>query len=63
MSRQCEICGKKAMNSNLVSHSNIKTKTLQQPNLFRLRLMIDGIFKRVRICAGCLKTHVKKAKA
>ncbi|MBQ2604381.1 MAG: 50S ribosomal protein L28, partial [Clostridia bacterium] len=25
MGKQCEICGKKAMVGNLVSHSNIKT--------------------------------------
>jgi len=59
MSRKCEMCGKKAMNSNLVSHSNIKTKTLQQPNLLNLKLLINGIMQKVKICTSCLKTYMK----
>ncbi|MFA5879581.1 MAG: 50S ribosomal protein L28 [Candidatus Margulisiibacteriota bacterium] len=61
MSRKCEVCGKKAMNSNLVSHSNIKTKTLQQPNLMNLKLLINGVLKKFKICTGCLKTHMKNS--
>lgn len=33
MSRICQISGKKANNANKVSHSNIKTKKVQNANL------------------------------
>lgn len=41
MSR-CELTGKKPVVKNLVSHSNIKTKTIAQPNVQKKR-----IFSRV----------------
>ena len=31
MPAQCEICGKQRQVANRVSHSNIKTKSIQQP--------------------------------
>ena len=33
MSKQCEFCGKKPQTGNYVSHSNIKTKRVFNPNL------------------------------
>lgn len=60
MSRKCKMCDKKALNSNLVSHSHRKTKTLQQPNLVNAKLLINGIKTKIRICTSCLKTHIKK---
>ena len=60
MSRQCEVCGKKPVVGNKVSHSNRKTKTRWFPNLSIKRLLLGGIFYKVRICAACLKTYTKK---
>ena len=38
MSRKCTFTGKRHNVANLVSHSNIKTKTIQRANLQRRRL-------------------------
>lgn len=60
MARMCEICGKKPVVGHKVSHSNIKTKIRWFPSLSIKKLLIDGIFKRVKICSACLKTYTKK---
>ena len=59
MSKQCEICGKKPMRGNNVSHSQRKTKTIWEPNLQVLHL--DG--KKTKLCTSCLRTSMKKVAA
>ena len=55
MSRQCEICGKKPMFGNNVSHSNNKTKRRWNPNLQSVRALVSGTPRRVKICTSCLQ--------
>ena len=56
MSMKCEICGKKRMVSHNVSHSNIKTKRVQRPNIRRVRAVVNGRVRRIRVCSRCLRT-------
>jgi large subunit ribosomal protein L28 len=42
--------------ANNVSHSHIKTKTVQKPNLHRVRVVVDGTSKRLRVCTRCLRS-------
>lgn len=56
MAFQCDICAKKRLVGNNVSHSNIKTKRVQQPNLQRVHVLIDGARKHVRVCTRCLRS-------
>ena len=56
MAYQCEICGKKARVANNVSHSNIKTKRVQKPNLHRVKTLVNGRKQKVRICTRCLRS-------
>jgi len=60
MSKQCELCNKKPLKGNNVSHSNRRTKTRWMPNLQILKLDIGGITKKVKLCTGCLRTYIKK---
>jgi large subunit ribosomal protein L28 len=62
MPAQCEICGKQRQVANRVSHSNIKTKSVQRPNLQRVHIVVRGARKHVRICTRCLRAG-KVAKA
>jgi large subunit ribosomal protein L28 len=39
-----------------VSHSNIKTKRVQHPNLQRVRALVDGAPVRIRVCTRCLRS-------
>ena len=48
MSR-CEITGKAPVVKNLVSHSNIKTKTIAQPNVQRKRIFSKTLNQMVRL--------------
>jgi large subunit ribosomal protein L28 len=57
MSNKCEICGKGSMTGNLVSHSNIKTKRTTQPNIQRVKVIVDGTPKRLRVCTRCLRSN------
>jgi large subunit ribosomal protein L28 len=39
-----------------VSHSNIKTKMVQRPNLQTVRALIAGAVRRIRVCTRCLRS-------
>ncbi len=56
MAKSCQQCGKGRLVGNNVSHSNIKTKRVQQPNLQRVRALVDGSPQRIRVCTRCLRT-------
>ncbi|MBU1219267.1 50S ribosomal protein L28 [Myxococcota bacterium] len=53
MSRSCEICSRGTVVANNVSHSNIKTKRVQKVNLKRVRILVNGESRRVRVCTSC----------
>ncbi len=56
MAYKCEICGKGPRVANNVSHSNIKSKRVQKPNLRRVRALVNGRKVRMRICTRCLRS-------
>ena len=56
MAAQCAICGKQRRVANNVSHSNIKTKSIQRPNLQRVHIQLEGSRKHVRVCTRCLRS-------
>lgn len=56
MAATCEICSKGRLVGNKVSHSNIKTKRVQRPNLHRVHALVDGSPKRIRVCTRCLRS-------
>ena len=57
MARICEICGKKPITGNNVSHSHHKTRRRWLPNLQRVRAQINGTVKRIKVCTNCLKSE------
>ncbi|HEY7956948.1 MAG TPA: 50S ribosomal protein L28 [Polyangia bacterium] len=61
MANTCDLCGKGRLVGNKVSHSNIKTKRVQRPNLQRVKALVDGAPQRIRVCTRCLRSgHVTK---
>ena len=58
MSRICAFTGKRPNVANKVSHSNIKTKKRQLPNLQSRRLWLEseGRFVRIRLSTRALRT-------
>jgi large subunit ribosomal protein L28 len=65
MPRICEICGKKPVMGNSVSHANNKTKKVWFPNLQKVRCVDEKTkaAKRVKVCTRCIRSgFVKKAR-
>ena len=62
MSKVCAICGKKPGFGNSRSHSMVATKRRFDPNLQRVRVVLDGRATRAYVCTRCLKAgKVQKA--
>jgi large subunit ribosomal protein L28 len=62
MAKLCEICGKKPLVGNNISHAHNVTKRRFNPNLQSVRTMYNGRVKRMRVCTNCIKSgHVVKA--
>jgi large subunit ribosomal protein L28 len=62
MSKVCAVCGKKPGFGNSRSHSMVATKRRFNPNLQRVRVLLDGHPKRAYVCTRCLKAgKVQKA--
>ena len=55
MSRMCEICGKKPLVGNNVSHAHNITKRRFKPNLQKVRTLYKGRLKRIVVCTRCIK--------
>lgn len=56
MSKVCEICGKKPMVGNNVSHAHNVTKRRFNPNLQNVRALKDGKKKKMVVCTSCIKS-------
>jgi large subunit ribosomal protein L28 len=62
MSKVCSVCGKKPGFGNNRSHSMVATKRRFDPNLQRVRMLVDGVARRAYVCTRCLKSgRVTKA--
>mgnify|MGYP003997190453 FL=1 len=62
MSKRCDVCGKGPLFGNNVSHANNKTRRRWNPNLQKLRVIVKGAIKALKVCSRCLKADkVQKA--
>jgi len=56
MSQRCDVCGKEISTGSNVSHSLRHTKRVFKPNILRVRAVVDGKVKRIRVCTSCLRS-------
>jgi large subunit ribosomal protein L28 len=62
MAQVCAICGKRPTVGNNVSHAHNKTKRWFRPNLQRVRAVVNGSVRRIRVCTRCIRSgRVTKA--
>jgi large subunit ribosomal protein L28 len=62
MSKVCASCGKKPSFGNNRSHSMVATRRRFDPNLQRVRVLLNGKPVRAYVCTRCLKAgKVQKA--
>lgn len=57
VAKVCDICGKKPLTGNNVSHSHKSTKRRWIPNLQKIRTMRDGKTVTLRVCTACMKAE------
>jgi large subunit ribosomal protein L28 len=56
MSLACEVCGKKPVFGNVISHANNVRRRRWNPNLRRVRAVVQGVRKHVRVCTSCIRS-------
>ncbi|MDA8441053.1 MAG: 50S ribosomal protein L28 [Peptococcaceae bacterium] len=56
MAKVCDICGKGVTTGIQVSHSHIRTKRTWEPNLQRVRAVVNGTPARIKVCTRCLRS-------
>ena len=62
MSKVCAVCAKGPSFGNNRSHSMVATKRRFEPNLQRVRILVNGTPRRSYVCTRCLKAgKVQKA--
>jgi len=49
MARRCELTGKKPLSGHHVSHSNVKTNRVFNPNLQNVTLYSEGLRRKLRL--------------
>lgn len=57
MASVCDICGKTPGFGNNISHSHRRSRRRWNPNIQRLRIMVDGAPRRANVCTKCLKAN------
>jgi len=55
MAAVCEVCGKHPSFGMSLSHSHRRTKRRWNPNIQRVRAMVNGTPKRVSVCTSCIR--------
>ena len=62
MAKVCDICGKGPVTGNNVSHAHNKTRRRWLPNLQNIRVLINGVAKRSKVCTNCIRSgKIEKA--
>jgi large subunit ribosomal protein L28 len=56
---KCEMCGKKPMSGNNVSHSMRHTRRQWKPNIQKTTIYKDGHPRQIKVCSRCLRTAAK----
>jgi len=57
MAKRCEICGKGPVVGRNISHAHNVTARRFEPNLQRVRVVVKGATKRMRICTRCIRSN------
>jgi len=57
MAKRCEICGKGPVVGRNVSHAHNVTARRFEPNLQRVKVVVNGAAKRMRVCTRCIRSN------
>lgn len=57
MAKHCEICGKTPVVGRTLSHAHNVSARRFEPNLQRVRALVNGATRRIRVCTRCIKSN------
>ncbi len=57
MAKRCEICGKTGAVGRTISHAHNVRPRRFEPNLQRVRAIVNGGIRRIRVCTRCLRSQ------
>lgn len=57
MAKRCDICGKGPVFGRNVSHAHNVTRRRFEANIQRVRAVVDGAVKRIRVCTRCIRSN------
>ena len=58
----CDVCGKGPGFGHNISHSHRRTKRRWNPNIQRVRAVVNGTTRRMHVCTSCIKAgKIQKA--
>jgi len=57
MAKRCEICGKGPVVGRNISHAHNVTARRFEPNLQRIKVVVKGATKRMRVCTRCIRSN------
>ncbi len=57
MSKRCDICGKGPSFGSKISHSHRVSNRRWDANIQKVRAIVDGSPKNIRVCTKCLKAN------
>jgi large subunit ribosomal protein L28 len=55
MAAVCDVCGKKPSFGMSLSHSHRRNKRRWDPNIQRVRALVDGTPRRLHACTSCIR--------
>ena len=55
MAAVCDVCGRKPSFGMQVSHSHRRSSRRWNPNIQRVRALVNGAAKRMNVCTRCIK--------
>ena len=55
MASVCELCGKRPSFGMNLSHSHRRTKRRWNPNIQRVRAVVNGSTTRLNVCTSCVR--------
>ena len=62
MAKVCEVCGKTPVFGNNVSHAHNVSSRRWLPNLQKVRVLVNGAARRMRVCTRCIRSgKIQKA--
>lgn len=57
MAKRCEICGRGPAFGRNVSHAHNVTPRRFQANIQRVRAVVNGGVRRIRVCTRCIRSN------